>query len=226
MRALLIGEGAVRRVMDDRLKDQCIGTSDDADTVFDLRLDDTQFDQTRPEPWPKSARVFALAYRGSGTLMAAKLPCPEQVLAFSLLPGSASVEVGLPMQANAGALDQARAIFAKLGLEVLLVPDGPGLVAARVIACLANEAFSALAEGVADAQTIDTAMRLGTNYPRGPLVWAEMLGLDAVLRLLEALHFETGDDRYRPHPYLRAHVAARRSILSRAAVQGVPHELA
>ena len=108
----------------------------------------------------------------------------------------------------------------------ICVLDGPGLVAARVIARLANEALSALAEGVADAQTIDTAMRLGTNYPQGPLVWAEMLGLDAMLRFLEALHFETGDDRYRPYPYLRASVAARRSILSRAAVQGVPHELA
>ena len=91
------------------------------------------------------------------------------------------------------------------------MPDSSGLTAARVIACLANEAFSALAQGVADASTIDTATKLGLNYPQGPLEWAEMIGLKDILTILEGLHAESGE-QYRPHPLLRRLVTAGISI--------------
>lgn len=81
-------------------------------------------------------------------------------------------------------------------------------VSTRILAMLINEAVSALADGVADARTIDTAMRLGTNYPRGPLQWAADLGLPRVLSVLSELHEEYGEDRYRPHPLLRRTVKA------------------
>jgi 3-hydroxyacyl-CoA dehydrogenase len=69
-----------------------------------------------------------------------------------------------------------------------------------------------LAEGVADAKTIDAAMRLGTNYPWGPLEWADLIGLPAVLAVLEGLQGEYGEDRYRPHPLLKRLVAAGMSV--------------
>jgi 3-hydroxybutyryl-CoA dehydrogenase len=71
-----------------------------------------------------------------------------------------------------------------------------------------NEAAFALMEGVASAEDIDTAMKLGTNYPLGPLEWADRIGLDQVLAVLEGLQAEYGDDRYRPAPLLRQLVRA------------------
>jgi 3-hydroxybutyryl-CoA dehydrogenase len=71
-----------------------------------------------------------------------------------------------------------------------------------------NEAAFALMDGVASAEDIDMAMKLGTNYPLGPLEWADRIGLDQVLSVLEGLQAEHGDDRYRAAPLLRQLVRA------------------
>ncbi len=81
-------------------------------------------------------------------------------------------------------------------------------IVARILAVLVNEAASAVEEGVASPEAIDTAMRLGTNYPSGPLEWGGRIGLDHVVRTLEALHARVPDGRYRVVPLLRA-IAAR-----------------
>ena len=95
-----------------------------------------------------------------------------------------------------------------LGFDPVLVADGPGLVRARILCCLINEAIGALMEGVAIVEDIDKAMRLGTNYPFGPLAWADQIGLDTVLGVMTGLHKEWGEDRYRPSPLLRRKVLA------------------
>lgn len=117
------------------------------------------------------------------------------------------------MQTPIAELEKARTFFESLGFTVVEVPDGPGLIQARIVACLANEAMSALSEGVADAKTIDTAMKLGTNYPLGPLEWAELIGLESILAIMQGLQSEYGEDRYRPHPLLRRLVAAGLSVV-------------
>jgi 3-hydroxybutyryl-CoA dehydrogenase len=81
---------------------------------------------------------------------------------------------------------------------------GEEQVAARILALLVNEAASAVAEGVATPTAIDTAMRLGTNYPSGPLEWGERIGLDHVVHTLDALHASLPDGRYRVVPLLRS----------------------
>jgi 3-hydroxybutyryl-CoA dehydrogenase len=83
-------------------------------------------------------------------------------------------------------------------------------VRARTVCCLINEAASALLENVASAEDIDQAMKLGTNYPHGPLAWADHIGLDAVLGVMTGLFEEWGEDRYRPSPLLRRMVLAGR----------------
>jgi 3-hydroxybutyryl-CoA dehydrogenase len=82
------------------------------------------------------------------------------------------------------------------------------LVRARIVCCLINEAVTALMEGVASAADIDLAMKLGTNYPHGPLEWADQIGLDTVLGVMQGLFDEWGEDRYRPSPLLRRMVLA------------------
>ncbi len=80
----------------------------------------------------------------------------------------------------------------------------PGLVLGRIVAQLVNEAHFALGEGVASAEDIDTAMRLGFNWPRGPIQWAEEIGRAEIVALLDALHAELGEERYRVAPALRS----------------------
>ena len=95
-----------------------------------------------------------------------------------------------------------------LGKTPVEVNDFPGFVSNRILAPMINEAVFALMEGVAEAEAIDTVMRLGMNHPMGPLALADLVGLDTCLSVLEVLHRELGDDRYRPCPLLRQYVAA------------------
>jgi 3-hydroxybutyryl-CoA dehydrogenase len=88
-------------------------------------------------------------------------------------------------------------------LAVHWLPDTPGLVVMRTLAMLANEAADAVQQGVATPVAIDTAMRLGANYPCGPLAWADAVGPVQIARVLENLQAFTGEDRYRLSPYLR-----------------------
>ncbi len=92
----------------------------------------------------------------------------------------------------------AKEFIKSLGFQSIWVPPIPGLILARVMVMLVNEAVSASMEGTATPEAIDTAMTLGTNYPMGPLRWADKIGLDKVLTILEHLEETYRDDRYRP----------------------------
>jgi 3-hydroxybutyryl-CoA dehydrogenase len=113
---------------------------------------------------------------------------------------------------------RAERFFGALGKHVAWVGDAPGLVLGRIVCQVINEAAFALGEGVGDASDIDTGMVLGLSHPRGPFAWADAIGVDHVLRVLEALCDEYREERYRPAPVLRQLVQAGR--LGRASGQG------
>lgn len=161
--------------------------------------------------WPEDVILLSLVMATSATQAAAWAYRPEQVIGFGLtspITDEFTVELAPALQTSSACLERAEIFWQDLGFETIQVSDGPGLVRARILCCLINEAASALMEGVATAEDIDLAMKLGTNYPYGPLEWADHLGLDCVLAVMTGLFEEWGDDRYRPTPLLRRMVLA------------------
>ncbi|SDL62913.1 3-hydroxybutyryl-CoA dehydrogenase [Modicisalibacter muralis] len=106
-------------------------------------------------------------------------------------------------QASDTACRAATGLFQAAGFAVSWVDDAPALVLLRTVAMLANEGFEATHHGVCSAAAVDEAMCYGTNYPRGPIAWAQQLGLAYILRVLENLQAAYGEDRYRPVLKLR-----------------------
>lgn len=119
---------------------------------------------------------------------------------------SALVELTRGPDTAASAEAAAERFFASLGKHTAWVGDAPGLVLGRIVCQVINEASFALAEGVGSAQDIDAGMVHGLNYPRGPLAWADRIGLDQVLAVLDGLYEERREERYRAAPLLRRYV--------------------
>ncbi len=101
-------------------------------------------------------------------------------------------------------------ITEEIGKTPVKVNEAAGFVVNRILIPMINEAVGVFAEGVASAEDIDTAMKLGANHPMGPLALGDLIGIDIVLAIMEVLYHETGDSKYRPHPYLRKMVRGGR----------------
>ncbi len=154
-----------------------------------------------PAPPQGGARVVLCA---GGSLGA--LDPGGSAVGFHVLPPLAHSElVELTRSESSSPVAAARAerFFQALGKHIAWVGDAPGLVLGRIVCQVINESAFALGEGVGGAHDIDTGMVLGLSHPRGPLAWADAIGLDHVLTVLEALCEEYREERYRPAPALR-----------------------
>jgi 3-hydroxybutyryl-CoA dehydrogenase len=150
------------------------------------------------------ARLLLCATGSLGTLDPA-----GSAVGFHVLPPLAQAQlVELTRSDSSSPVAAARAerFFQALGKHVAWVGDAPGLVLGRIVCQVINESAFALGEGVGGAADIDIGMVLGLSHPRGPLEWADMIGLDHVLTVLGALSAEYREERYRPAPAL-AHLA-------------------
>ncbi|MFM8466189.1 MAG: 3-hydroxyacyl-CoA dehydrogenase [Oxalobacteraceae bacterium] len=152
----------------------------------------------------------------SATLRAAEYGKPDTVLIDLALDFEKTTRLAIAAadQCSAKALDAIAGVLQAAGYRVSLLRDVPGMAVMRTVAMLANEAADAVNQGVCTAADADLAMQKGVNYPLGPLAWAERIGVDTILRVLQRLSEEYGEDRYRASPLLRRVVASGKRSFS------------
>ena len=147
------------------------------------------------------------------TEIAAATGRPDKIIGmhfFNPVPAMKLVEVVKGLATSEETREVVLGLCADFKKTPVDVEEAPGFVVNRILIPMINEAIGILADGVADAEGIDTAMKLGANHPMGPLALGDLIGLDVCLAIMETLYREFGDTKYRPHPLLRKMVRANK----------------
>jgi 3-hydroxybutyryl-CoA dehydrogenase len=137
---------------------------------------------------------------------------------FNPVPKMKLLEIVRGLETSEATVQACTAVGRRMGKEVVVIRDSPGFITSRVNAMIGNEAFYMLQEGIASAEDIDKALKLGLNHPMGPFELVDLVGLDVRLNILEYLHKTLGE-KYRPSPLLLQYVNAGR--LGRKSGRGV-----
>ena len=138
---------------------------------------------------------------------------PDKVIGmhfFNPVPAMKLVEIIKGLATSEETKNTILELSTALGKTPVEVEEAPGFVVNRILIPMINEGIGILADGVADAEGIDNAMKLGANHPMGPLALGDLVGLDVCLAIMETLYREFGDTKYRPHPLLRKMVRANK----------------
>lgn len=154
---------------------------------------------------PADAAIFSGSVTVTATEQATWMRRPSRLIGLSALPtllGRPLIELAPTRHTTPAAVAGARELLARIGKETAIVQDRVGMVMPRILCMLINEAAFALTENVASAADIDTAMRLGTNYPLGPIAWADRIGIVNVVAVLKSLNDDLREERYRIAPVL------------------------
>ena len=147
------------------------------------------------------------------TTIAAQTKRPAQVIGMHFMnpvPVMQLVEVIRGIETSDQTTARVVEVSKALGKIPVEVNDAPGFVSNRVLMPMINEAVFCVEQGVATPEAVDTVMKLGMNHPLGPLALADLIGLDVCLAILQVLHRDLGEDKYRPSPLLAKMVAAGR----------------
>ena len=186
-----------------------------ADLVVEAATEDAALKATIFEQMDENAPPEAILASNTSSIsitqIAGATDRPEKVIGmhfFNPVPVMKLVEVVRGLATSDATYDTVRQLSEDLGKTPVEVNDAAGFVSNRVLMPMINEAVFCVHEGVATAEAVDTVMKLGMAHPMGPLTLADFIGLDVCLSILEVLHRELGEDKYRPCPLLRKMVAA------------------
>ena len=155
------------------------------------------------------------------TRMAARTSRADRFIGMHFMnpvPAMKLVEIIRGLATSQPTYEATRTLAERLGKDTMTAEDFPGFIVNRILLPMINEAIYTLYEGVGGVTDIDTAMKLGTNQPMGPLELADLIGLDTCLAIMEVMHRVFGDDKYRPCPLLKKYVDA--GYLGRKAARG------
>ena len=128
---------------------------------------------------------------------------------FNPVPIMKLVEIVTGLGTPQDLVEKVREIAVSVGKTPVIAKDDAGFIVNRLLIPMINEAIGVFADGTASEKDIDTAMKLGANHPMGPLELGDLIGLDVCLAIMEVLHSQTGDQKYRPHQLLRKMVQAK-----------------
>jgi 3-hydroxybutyryl-CoA dehydrogenase len=192
-----------------------IGILADADLVVEVVTENFAVKKDIFREMDELLRPEAILASNTSSISITKLGAttrrPDKVIGMHFMnpvPVMKLVEVIRGIATSDETYDQVRELSERLGKTPLDCQDSPGFVANRILMPMINEAIFTLYEGVATRESIDGIMKLGMAHPMGPLTLADFVGLDVCLAILEVMHAELGDPKYRPCPLLRRYVDA------------------
>ena len=187
----------------------------DADLVIEAATEDMEAKKALFAELDKLCKPETIIATNTSSLsiteIAAATGRPDKVIGmhfFNPVPAMKLVEIIKGLTTSEETKATILALTEALGKTPVEVAEAPGFVVNRILIPMINEGIGILADGVADAKGIDTAMKLGANHPMGPLELGDLIGLDVCLAIMETLYTEYGDPKYRPHVLLRKMVRA------------------
>jgi 3-hydroxybutyryl-CoA dehydrogenase len=228
-------EGAARGKVDSKVRDRALSSITTANSVQDAIRDADLIIEAVPEEMEMKMELFTIfdKFAKPGAIFASNTSSlsisdmsdltvsRERCIGmhfFNPVPKMKLIELVKTPFTSQNTVDICTEVGRRMGKEVVLVQESPGFITTRVNALIGNEAFALLEAGIASAQDIDKALKLGLNHPMGPFELVDLVGLDVRLNILEYLH-QTLGEKYRPNRLLRQYVQEGR--LGRKSGRGV-----